>query len=199
MRRALRAAPRARAVLLGPLPGGVEPPPCGRHPGRRQRAGLVHQRDAGDHRPALPGQWLGPGRRLRRDQRGRLAGNYRRRRPDPVPPETYSRVLARLDPGQRRITEDTFAGLRFVRNQMGYHTHPADFIQPLDRGPGIAAWTWKPVPEPAFAALPPRGRDWEITRYQAYQAQLAGRAIGEIFTQATAFLDIAADSILSRT
>ena len=82
---------------------------------------------------------------------------------------------------------------------MGYHTHPADFIQPLDRGPGIAAWTWKPVPEPAFAALPPRGRDWEITRYQAYQAQLAGRAIGEIFTQATAFLDIAADSILSRT
>jgi hypothetical protein len=80
---------------------------------------------------------------------------------------------------------------------MGYHT--ADFVQPLDRGPGIAAWTWKPVPEPAFAALPPRGRDWEITRYQAYQAQLAGRAIGETFTQATAFLGIAADSILSRT
>jgi hypothetical protein len=114
-------------------------------------------------------------------------------------PETYSRVLARQDPGRRRTTEQTFAGLRFVRNRMGYHTHPADLIQPLNPGSGVAGWTWKPVPEPAVAALTPRGQDWEMTRYQAYQAQLANRAIGQTFTQATAFLDDAADSLLSHT
>jgi hypothetical protein len=114
-------------------------------------------------------------------------------------PETYTRVLASQDPGQRRITEETFAGLRFVRNRMGYDTHPADFIQPRDPGPGVAAWTWKPVPEPAFAALPPRGRNWEMTRYQAYQARLADRATGETFTQATAFLGTAAEGIFSHT
>jgi hypothetical protein len=114
-------------------------------------------------------------------------------------PETYNRALARQDAGQRRIVEETFAGLRFVRNRMGYDAHPADLVQPLDSGAGIAAWTWKPVPEPALGALTPRGRAWELTRYQAYQAQLAGRTVGEIFTQAAAFLDMADDVILSRT
>ena len=107
------------------------------------------------------------------------------------------------DPAQRRITEDTFAGLRFVRNRMGYDTDPADFIQPPDRPPGasrIAAWTWRPVPEPALASLTPRARDWEMTRYRAYQAQLAGQPIGETFTRATAFLNLAAEATnLSRT
>jgi hypothetical protein len=112
-------------------------------------------------------------------------------------PETYTRVLAYQDPGQRRITEQTFAGLRFVRNRMGYDTHPAGLVQPLDSG-GVADWTWKAVPEPALGALTPRGRAWELDRYQAYQAQLASRPVGETFTQATAFLGIAADGILSR-
>jgi hypothetical protein len=112
-------------------------------------------------------------------------------------PETYSRALARQDAGQRRIVEETFAGLRFVRNRMGYDAHPADLIQPLDSGAGIAAWTWKPVPEPALGALTPRGRAWEMTRYQAYQDRLASRAVGETFTQAAAFLDMAAAGILS--
>ncbi|HEU5387646.1 MAG TPA: hypothetical protein VFV73_17250 [Streptosporangiaceae bacterium] len=35
-------------------------------------------------------------------------------------PDSYGDVLARQAAGQRRITEDTFAGLRFVRNRMGY-------------------------------------------------------------------------------
>jgi hypothetical protein len=112
-------------------------------------------------------------------------------------PETYSRVLTHQDPGQRRIAEETFGGLRFVRNRMGYDAHPADLIQPLDPGAGIAGWTWKPFPEPALAALTPRGRTWEMTRYRAYQAQLASRTVGETFTRATAFLGIAADGILS--
>ena len=58
----------------------------------------------------------------------------------------------------------TLAGLRFVRNQMGYRADPADFIcpQPIPSGAGdapVAAWTWNPVPGP----VPPRGRSWEIS------------------------------------
>jgi hypothetical protein len=107
--------------------------------------------------------------------------------------EAYDRALAVLDPATRRTTEGTFAGLRFVRNQMGYRADPADFIQPQP-GPGgtsdapVAAWTWKPVPAPALELIPPRGRPWVANRYQEYRAQLAGRPIGETITQATAFL-----------
>ena len=106
-------------------------------------------------------------------------------------PDIYSGVLARQDAAERRMTEDTFAGLRFVRNRMGYDADPADFIQPLDSRPDadrIAAWKWKSVPEPALALLTPRAREWEMTRYRAYQAQLAAQPIGETFSQATAFL-----------
>jgi len=113
-------------------------------------------------------------------------------------PETYTRVLASEDPGQRRIIEETFGGLRFVRNRMGYDTHPADLIQPLAGG-GVAGWTWMPAPEPALGALTPRGRAWELERYQAYQAQLASQAVGETFTRAAAFLGIATDGILCHT
>jgi hypothetical protein len=118
-------------------------------------------------------------------------------------PDIHGRVLAGQDPGQCRITEDTFAGLRFVRNRMGYDTDAADFIQPLASQPGagrIAALTWRPLPEPALGSLTPRAREWEMTRYRAYQAQLAGQPIGETFRRATAFLNLAANgSSLSRT
>jgi hypothetical protein len=113
-------------------------------------------------------------------------------------PDIYGRVLAHQDAAERRRTEETFAGLRFVRNRMGYDADPADFIQPLDPTPGgavprIAAWTWKSQHEPALSSLTPGGRDWEMSRYRAYQAQLAGRPIGETFTRAAAFLRLAAE------
>jgi hypothetical protein len=86
---------------------------------------------------------------------------------------------------------------------MGYDTDPTDFIQPLDGRPGagrIAAWAWRPLPEPALGSLTPGAREWEMTRYCAYQAQLAGQPIGETFRRATAFLRLAAEgSSLSRT
>jgi len=109
-------------------------------------------------------------------------------------PDIYSGVLGRQDTSQRRITEDTFGGLRFVRNRMGYDTDPADFIQPIDSGPNgghIAAWAWKSVPEPVLASLTERAWEWEMTRYRAYQAQLAGQPIGDSFSRATAFLCLA--------
>jgi len=118
-------------------------------------------------------------------------------------PDTYADVLARQSAAERQVTENIFAGLRFVRNRMGYHADPGDFIQPAEPGAGaaprVAAWTWKPMPEPAVASLTPRARDWAMARYQAYQAQLAGHPVGEAFTQAVAFLRLAAeDGSLSR-
>lgn len=114
-------------------------------------------------------------------------------------PDVYSSCLARQGPARRQITEDTFAGLRFVRNQMGYHADHADFIQPAVSRAGaadrVAEWRWRSVPEPVLEVLSPRGQDWEIARHRAYQAQLAGHPIGQTISQATAFLCLAADTI----
>jgi hypothetical protein len=112
-------------------------------------------------------------------------------------PDPYGAVLARQAPAEREQTEGTLAGLRFVRNRMGYYSDPADFIAPRPGRPGrgagpIAAWTWRPLPEPALASLPPRGQEWEMTRYRAYQAQLTGHTMGETFGRAAAFLKLAA-------
>jgi len=108
----------------------------------------------------------------------------------------YKSAMKSQAPARRRPIEGTFAGLRFVRNQMGYHLDPADFIQPEQSQPGtdrgVTAWRWRPVPEPDLGSLPPRGQAWEMTRYRAYQAQLAGHTIGETFGRAAAFLKLAA-------
>jgi hypothetical protein len=71
-----------------------------------------------------------------------------------------------------------------------------DFVRPgagqIDPGQrGICAWTWNYLPEPALTSLPPRGRNWEMTRYRAYEAQLAGHRVGDTFTRAAGFLRIA--------
>ncbi len=113
-------------------------------------------------------------------------------------PDTYNAVLAGQAGEERRLIEGTLAGLRFVRNRMGYYADPADFIQPRPgrsgRGAGaITAWTWKSLPEPALASLPPRGQEWEMGRYRAYQAQLPGHTIGETFGRSAAFLKLAAE------
>jgi hypothetical protein len=117
-------------------------------------------------------------------------------------PDTYSATLAACNAAERQVIEDTFAGLRFVRNRMGYKADPDDFIHPLPGGSGppgglIAAWTWKSVPEPSLSSLPQRGQDWEMTRYRAYQAQLAGHPIGDTFSRAADFLRRASDASLS--
>ena len=45
-------------------------------------------------------------------------------------PDDYDTALAGLSAQDRQAVEATFAGLRFVRNRMGYHADHADFIQP---------------------------------------------------------------------
>ena len=110
--------------------------------------------------------------------------------------DAYDRVIAGQAPAERQLTEQTLAGLRFVRNRMGDEADLAEFIEAGETGPDsgdghITGWTWKPVPGPKPGSLSPRGQAWEITRYQAYQAQLAGHTIGETFQRAAAFLKLA--------
>ena len=117
-------------------------------------------------------------------------------------PENYDQVMADQTAAQRRLIEETLAGLRFVRNRMGHEVDHVDFINPGTSrsgpgNPGIMAWTWKPVPRPALGSLSPRGRAWEMTRYRAYQAQLADHTIAETFGRATAFLKLTAERATS--
>jgi endogenous inhibitor of DNA gyrase (YacG/DUF329 family) len=115
-------------------------------------------------------------------------------------PDEYDGALAALPAPRRRATETTLGGLRFVRNRMGYYADHADFIQPRGDVPGgcdapITEWTWRSLPAPAVATLPPRGQEWELNRYRAYQDLLAGRRIGETFGRTSAFLDLVAGTV----
>jgi hypothetical protein len=119
-------------------------------------------------------------------------------------PDAYDAVMAGQAPAERVLIEGTLAGLRFVRNRIGREVDHVGFIHPQASRPGsrdgrITAWTWKSVPEPALGSLPPRGQAWEMTRYRAYQAQLAGHTVGEIFARAAAFLKLTAASATSIT
>jgi hypothetical protein len=111
--------------------------------------------------------------------------------------EAYDAVMADQTPAQRRLIEGTLTGLRFVRNRIGDEVDLDELIEPGAPGPGagdgpVTGWTWKSVPEPALASLPPRARSWEMTRYRAYQAQLAAHTIGEIFGRAVPVLEFTA-------
>jgi hypothetical protein len=116
--------------------------------------------------------------------------------------DTYDQIMARQDPAQRLLIEQTLAGLRFVRNQIGSEASLAGFLWPGGAGAGwgdLTGWSWKPIPEPALASLAPRGRTWEQARYRAYQACLAGQPIGQTFGRAAEFLNLAATGALSIT
>lgn len=110
-------------------------------------------------------------------------------------PDGYDGVLAERGAAEREAIEGTFGGLRFVRNQMGYRLDHADFIEP--RPGAIAAWTWRPLPEPGLDALPARGQEWEMTRYREYQAWLAGSPVGGTFRRAAAFLRRASERCIA--
>lgn len=119
-------------------------------------------------------------------------------------PEAYDSALACQGPAERQLIEQTLAGLRFVRNQMGSAADQVDFIRRPGSRPragegGITAWTWQSQPEPELAAIAPRGQAWELTRYQAYESQLAGHPVGETFGRSAAFLGLAASTATSVT
>ena len=113
-------------------------------------------------------------------------------------PQVYETALAGLAADERERTEGTFGGLRYVRNRMGYYADHADFIEPETAPDGgrdapITEWTWRSVRKPALGSLAPRSREWEMERYHAYQAWLAGQTMGETFGRAAGFLTLAAD------
>jgi hypothetical protein len=102
----------------------------------------------------------------------------------------YERALA-SKAVRRRKTEETLEGLRYVRNQLGRSVDPAEFVCPAAGGDSTA-WAWRPLPEPGLGGLAPRARQWELSRYRAYQARLAGRDIARTFARCTEFLAQAA-------
>ncbi|HET9898014.1 MAG TPA: hypothetical protein VFQ44_24045 [Streptosporangiaceae bacterium] len=107
--------------------------------------------------------------------------------------DTYAQLLATYDDSERQAIEDTFAGLRFVRNQLGYARDHDHFIQQPPGTPGrdagrVADWMWRPVPRPELSALSPRAQDWEEARHRSYQKQLAGQRVDHGFSRAAAFL-----------
>jgi hypothetical protein len=105
-------------------------------------------------------------------------------------PLDYECTLSGLTPGQRRQTEETLAGLRYVRNLLGRSVDPADLIRPAPGG--SPSWTWNPLPEPELTEVPDRTRDWEMNRYHAYQGRLAGHGVAQGFALCAAFLEQAA-------
>lgn len=116
--------------------------------------------------------------------------------------DTYDQIMGRQDPAQRLLTEQNLAGLRFVRNHIGSEASLAGFLQPgrTSAGPGrLTGWSWKPVPDPALTSLAPRARTWELARYRAYQAYLAGQPVGQTFGRAAEFLNLVAAGALSIT
>jgi hypothetical protein len=98
-------------------------------------------------------------------------------------------ALTRRDTAERQAIEDIFAGLRFVRNRMGYKADHDDFLESgAPRSGLVAACTWKQIPDPGLSGLRGHAQEWDLTRYGAYQARLAGRRIADTFSQAAGFL-----------
>ena len=105
-------------------------------------------------------------------------------------PDVYDDVLAGMSEECADQIEDILAGLRYVRNQLGVRLDPAEFVQHDPAG-----WTWHPLPEPPCESLSPRGLDWELSRYRAYQARLSDQAVAETVTIAADFLSRTAATV----
>ena len=89
---------------------------------------------------------------------------------------------------RRRKTELTLEGLRYVRNQLGKSVEPDEFVAVAAGDDGASGWVWRPLPEPGLGGLASRARQWELSRYRAYQGRLAERDIARTFERCTEFL-----------
>lgn len=99
-------------------------------------------------------------------------------------PNSYDAALDAQPADRRAEIEETLAGLRFVRNQMGVHLDPTEFVR---------GRTWQAVDPPATQELSPAGQEWEHGRYRAYQERLAGQDVVRAFNLAAGFLRVAAE------
>ena len=117
-------------------------------------------------------------------------------------PDAYDHVLRDQPSSHRKLIEETLAGLRFVRNRMGRDLDHVDFIHLEPRPPRakedrVKSWIWAAVPEPQVDWLTPRGQAWELSRYRAYEARLAGHTVGQIFDRTAEFLEMAAEQAVA--
>jgi hypothetical protein len=108
-------------------------------------------------------------------------------------PDAYDRELRSRSTAEQALIEETLAGLRFVRNQMGQDVDHTDFIRPGSAANGhrqgyVRAWSWNQMPAPGCTSLSPRGQEWELGRYRAYRSRLADHPVGQTFRLATEFL-----------
>lgn len=106
-------------------------------------------------------------------------------------PGIYDEVLAGELVPDRRLVEESLAGLRFVRNRIPDHAAVAGFVAPSVDDPdevGVLGWQWQSVSRPPLTRRRPRAQAWETARYEAYQTRLAGCPLGEVFQRAEAFL-----------
>ncbi len=102
---------------------------------------------------------------------------------------TYDQALLARSATDRRLIEQSLAGLRFVRNRIAARTAVADLVDPGEpdadgTASPVVDWMWNSV----MAATTSEPRPWEIARYEAYQTRLAGRAVGEVFERSETFL-----------
>ncbi|HEX6527471.1 MAG TPA: hypothetical protein VF070_46775 [Streptosporangiaceae bacterium] len=98
--------------------------------------------------------------------------------------EAYDWVLERLPAEVAERVDETLAGLRYVRNQVGINLDPAEFVRPAEDG----TWIWSPLSEPCLESLSPRGQGWEMGRYLAYRSRLVGHDVAGTFAFASSFL-----------
>jgi hypothetical protein len=121
---------------------------------------------------------------------------------------SVTRYLFRMADGMPVVTppaqiDTTMAGrLRAILlewHRRGYTAVVVDMTGGRNAGiRRITQWPWRPVCEPALAPFPPRGQAWELARYRAYQAHLAGHTIGETVGRAVTFLTLTgADAVSS--
>jgi predicted nucleic acid-binding Zn ribbon protein len=108
-------------------------------------------------------------------------------------PDIYDQVLTSVPRPERRLIEESLAGLRFVRNHLGHDIDQIDFVQAgrprqADARDQLATWTWRSLPPPSFAALSARAKEWELDRYRAYQLRLANQPVCQAFSRVRAFL-----------
>lgn len=114
-------------------------------------------------------------------------------------PDAYDTVMAARTLAERELIVEALAGLLFVRNWIGREAGLGEIVETGAGARRITQWTWKPIGEPALAGLRPRAQAWELARYRAYQACLAGHTIGKTFGQAAAFLTLIGANATSST
>ena len=158
----------------------------------------VGHRDDRRHATAVAGRGSRPAACVHRDRRGGVEGHHRRRH---VAPPSPVRLRQRDDtPGSSTAgswSREPWPGCVSsaiaspTKATLASSSSPAPPARPLVKG-GSPPGPGGPRRNRPWRRFLRGRRTWEKARHRGYQEQLAGRAIGETLSQATAFLKLAA-------